>query len=352
MKFRPLTALAVACLGLASPVASAAGPGLFRAYLSAAGNDNNPCTLALPCRLLGTALNAVADGGEVWMLNSANYNSVGATQITKSVTILAVPGVLGSLVANGGPAIAIAVPDLDVTLRNVAIRPLPGNEAGTGILISGASQLTLRDSVVSGFYFPGGAGIRMGIDSPADDIAAELVIADSELRNNFHGVTTHTGASIVMMGSHAGGVFTDIGLLLRARSPAGMTRVMVDRSVFSHSRVGIYSGTEVLSTTATMQISRSVFNNHSVTALVPNALDQQPPSALRLSVSDSRFFGGPYAISAYQEGTTVSLHRNEFFEMQRPFDFENTQPLFSSGKNSWRNNQDQTTNPILPMGTF
>jgi len=63
----------------------------FRAYLSVSGSDGNPCTVAAPCRLLPAALNAIAAGGEVWMLDSANYNS-GTVAITKSATILAIPG--------------------------------------------------------------------------------------------------------------------------------------------------------------------------------------------------------------------------------------------------------------------
>jgi hypothetical protein len=75
---------------------------LFRAYLASDGNDANPCTLAQPCRLLPAALAAVASFGEIWMLDSANYNTATVT-IGKSVSILAVPGAVGSVVASGGP---------------------------------------------------------------------------------------------------------------------------------------------------------------------------------------------------------------------------------------------------------
>ena len=70
---------------------------IFRAYLSSEGLDTNACTLPAPCRLLPAALTAVANGGEIWMLDSANYNT-GQVNIAKSVTILAVPGALGSVV--------------------------------------------------------------------------------------------------------------------------------------------------------------------------------------------------------------------------------------------------------------
>ena len=101
---------------------------LFRSYLAPTGSDANPCTLLAPCRLLPAALAAVADGGEIWILESANYNTA-PVNITKSVTILAVPGALGSVLAMAGDAIDIATAGVKVALRNLVIVPLPGSLA-------------------------------------------------------------------------------------------------------------------------------------------------------------------------------------------------------------------------------
>ncbi|HWD36582.1 MAG TPA: hypothetical protein VG840_10505, partial [Casimicrobiaceae bacterium] len=60
---------------LALSATAHADAGLFRSYLSLAGNDANPCTLQQPCRLLPAALAAVNAGGEIWMLDSANFNT-------------------------------------------------------------------------------------------------------------------------------------------------------------------------------------------------------------------------------------------------------------------------------------
>lgn len=122
---------------------------LFRSYLSGAGNDANPCTLPQPCRLLPAALAAVASGGEVWMIDSANYNTATVT-IGKSVSILAVPGVIGSFVAqNGGPALQISADGLTVALRNMSIGRVQTAAAGTsGVLMTGDSSLTIEDSVI------------------------------------------------------------------------------------------------------------------------------------------------------------------------------------------------------------
>ena len=73
-----------ALLGLALLACGTAQAQLFRAYLAADGLDSNPCTLPAPCRLLPAALAAVADGGEIWLLDSANYNT-GTVSIAKSV---------------------------------------------------------------------------------------------------------------------------------------------------------------------------------------------------------------------------------------------------------------------------
>src|SRR3982751_142302 len=95
-----MAALARALLLLSASLAfaNAAQAQLFRAYLASTGSDANPCTVAAPCRLLPAALNAVASGGEIWMLASANYNTP-FVAIGKSVSILAVPGAVGSFVA-------------------------------------------------------------------------------------------------------------------------------------------------------------------------------------------------------------------------------------------------------------
>src|SRR6516162_6974773 len=92
-----VAAFAAVALMLSAP----ADAQIFRAYVSSTGSDSNPCSLAARCRLLPAALTAVADGGEIWMLDSANYNTSTVT-VTKSVTIRAIPGVMGSIVSTAG----------------------------------------------------------------------------------------------------------------------------------------------------------------------------------------------------------------------------------------------------------
>ena len=121
---------------------------LFRAYLATTGNDANPCTLPAPCRLLPAALTAVANGGEIWILDSANYNT-GPVNIAKSVTILAVPGVVGSVVAAGGNAINIGTAGVSVSLRNLVIAPLAGGGGTGGINMTAGAALTVENCFIA-----------------------------------------------------------------------------------------------------------------------------------------------------------------------------------------------------------
>jgi hypothetical protein len=159
---RRMLSCVLAVLALGSGAAHAQ---LFRAYLDPSGSDANPCNLASPCRLLPAALAAVVDGGEIWMLDSGNYNTAPVT-IAKSVTILAIPGALGSVVAIGGNAIDITAPAIKVTLRNLVVAPFPNGTGAHGISIGVASTLNVEGCVIagitsSGIVASGGAVVRV-----------------------------------------------------------------------------------------------------------------------------------------------------------------------------------------------
>ena len=118
---------------------------LFRAYVASYGNDANPCTVASPCRLLPAALNAVADKGQIWMLDSANFNA-GTVNVTKSVKIEALPGQIASIVPVGGVPAMIISPDLTVSLRNISMVTNANNPGTDGIQMT-TGVLSVEDSV-------------------------------------------------------------------------------------------------------------------------------------------------------------------------------------------------------------
>ena len=163
---RTLARLLCAIAAFASVAANAQ---LFRAYLAPNGSDSNACTLAAPCRLLPTALGAVADGGEVWILDSGNYNTA-PVNVTKSVTILAVPGAVGSVVATNGNAFDIGTPGVNVVLRNLVIVPLPNGAAVSGVSVTAAASVIIENCLVAnmpnyGVYVVPTTSVKVRIDN-------------------------------------------------------------------------------------------------------------------------------------------------------------------------------------------
>jgi hypothetical protein len=233
-------------LSVLSPAAHAA---LFRAYLASDGNDANPCTIASPCRLLPAALAAVSDGGEIWILDSANYNTA-TVNVAKSVTILAIPGVVGSVVATGGPAIVIGTAGVAVTLRNLVIVPLAGAGGTYGIFMTAGDRLTLEGCLLAGL-----PGIALFVNA-----AAEVHVADSTIRDG---------------GNH--------GIQLQGSARAGISRTTITGN--TSNGVALYTGgTE----TTSVDIVDSVINrnDHGVAALNTHAA-----ASLYLSVFNSQLSG-------------------------------------------------------------
>jgi hypothetical protein len=161
------------------------------------GNDASACTLQAPCPLLPAALAAIKAGGEIWMLDSANFN-VAPVNITKSATILAVPGALGSVVANGGDAIVVNAPGISVTLRNLVVLNLSGGTVGAsglnGVSLFDGANLTIEDCEIYGMS---GRGIR------AFASGAKITVRRSIVRDNaFRGISLSGALTATMDGVH------------------------------------------------------------------------------------------------------------------------------------------------------
>ena len=321
-------------LALGLFLSAAAHAQLFRTYIAPDGNDGNPCTLAAPCRLLPAALAAVIDGGEIWMLGSANYNT-SPVNIAKSVTILAVPGALGSVVAIGGNAINIATAGVKVSLRNLVIVPFVGGAGVNGIYMTAGASLTVENCLIANL--PGSGIVATGV--------MNVLVTDSTVRGN-------------------GGN----GLYFQNGARATVTRTTVS----GNSLVGIHVvGTTAITTTADIADSTISTNNYGVYAYSTNA-----GAVIKVSVHDSRALGnalyGVAAVSNAGAPVTVSVSNNIISNnstgiwAQSPgarvwasgntvsdnFNglYNSSSALFeSAGDNAVRNNTTQTTGTITAI---
>jgi predicted outer membrane repeat protein len=223
------------------------GPLVFRAYVSRNGSDANPCTLPAPCRLLPAALAAVKDGGEVWLLDSGNFN-VGVVDIVKSVTIQAVPGAYGSVVANSADAIRVNAAGVEVTLRGIAVLNLAGS-ANIGIRFIQGAQLTLEGIQAFGLNTAIAATAPNGLLAVTGctirDNAAGLSVvgslrtkidASAFLGNATSGVSAQGGAQVDIAGSVVSGSAT--GVTVAAASGAS-TEVTLTASELSGNTLAL-----------------------------------------------------------------------------------------------------------------
>src|SRR5262245_7517923 len=90
----PIVSAAILFATGASQAAPPTATPQLRTYVAGTGKDNNPCSAFSPCQTFQAALALTLPGGEVYVLDSANY---GPVTINKSVTITSEGAVAGVL---------------------------------------------------------------------------------------------------------------------------------------------------------------------------------------------------------------------------------------------------------------
>ena len=232
------------CIAIAlSPLLiSTAHAQLFRSYLASDGSDSNPCTVQAPCRLLPAALAAVKDGGEVWIMDSANFNT-SPVVIEKSVSILAIPGALGSIVGSSGDAIEINAAAVKVTLRNLKI--LNFNAGQNGIHMTNGASLKVEGCEIAGFNSYAG----ISVTTPA-----KVTIVDTIVRDNYNGIRFDNGSTGDVARTTVVGN-TYVGVWAYPTFDSTVTVTVTD-SVSSNNRWGFFA-TGSAGRIARMTISRS-----------------------------------------------------------------------------------------------
>jgi parallel beta helix pectate lyase-like protein len=286
-----------ACALLASASAHA---GLFRVYLASTGSDSNPCNLPQPCRLLPAALTAVADGGEIWMLDSANYNT-GTVTIDKSVSIIAIPGAVGSILAmNAGPAISISAAGLNIALRNVVLGPFAGLAAASGVQMTGASTLVIEGSVIadlptsaSGVFVQGGGTV---------------MITNTVLRNNGgYAIDARDGATVVigssqMLGNASGGISA-------GSASAATTLATVTNCAISGGSYGIKAETTGVGAVARISVRGTTVESVPGYALLSSSA---LGGASEINIGGSMIVNNAYSWAVAGGGSTIlSLGNNQ-----------------------------------------
>jgi hypothetical protein len=235
-------ALALMCSTIVVPllqgIAAAAPPGSatpqMRTYVSGMGND----TASSPCKTFQAALALTLHGGEIYVLNSANY---GAVTINKAVTITS-EGAVAGVLATSGPGITINAGANDViNLRGLCIDG--ANTGIVGIQLNSGGSLNVQKSSIRNFA---SSGIIFG---PASGTSVFLV-PDSEVSNNGkNGILVAPSGSgavngvlnrVVVPGN--GLASSGVGLFAYGRSSTGAVNVTITDTVANNNYYGIGVG--------------------------------------------------------------------------------------------------------------
>jgi hypothetical protein len=118
-----------------------------RTFVSAAGNDSNPCSFAAPCRHFQAAVNATTAGGEVDALDPAGY---GPIIISQAITIEGQGWSYIAPPANGN-GITINAVSGNVAIHGVLLNGVGISGTTDGIQFNSGESLTVRDSAIRNF---------------------------------------------------------------------------------------------------------------------------------------------------------------------------------------------------------
>jgi parallel beta helix pectate lyase-like protein len=204
-----------------------------RTFVSGKGRDGYPCTASSPCRTLAAALARTNAGGEIYVLDSANY---GSATITQAVTIVAEDGVAGVLASGSVTGITInAGADDVVTLRGLDIDG--AGSGANGILFTTGGTLNVQNCVIRRFT---NSGIGFQPAGPSSLFVADTTVSDNagaaiQFRNGAAAMSIAVLKDVQLINNQT-------GLAAQGSASTGPANVTVENSVIANNRgAGIVS---------------------------------------------------------------------------------------------------------------
>ena len=242
---------------------------LSRAYLAQGGSDANPCTAAAPCRMLPAALAAVADYGEIAIVDAGTYNA-GTVNVARNVTISAT-GAMATFVSSAGTA-ALTMGTVNLRLRNVEIVNDPTSYGSDGVVAASGGSLSVQDSVIA----VNGTGInatnavvsvdRVTFRDCGNGIFARGGSTTNVTRSKFF----RTGNYAIYGDGSLAGYTTGlsvadteitnayVGIFANAATATSIVRASVTRVSVSHASYGVAAMNQVAGGTSVLSIGSSM----------------------------------------------------------------------------------------------
>jgi len=281
---------------IALALAYALGDGAFaaqRTFVASTGDDAHACSLAAPCRGFAAAILKTDPAGEVIVLDSAGY---GAAVITRSVSIIAPPGVYAGISVFVGSGITINGSGIDIVLRGLAINGVGGTE---GIEFQTGATLMIERCVVSNFT---NNGLRL-------DSGGAVSVADSAfVSNGGDGISVSAPSLTVQIERTRMEANTANGMRIQAAANVTVVDSVIARN--GGGGINIFLGGAL---TAKLAIDRSTFVDNAFTAVIANA-GSSAGAIARLDVTRStiaRNGAGILALASAGATAQVSATNNE-----------------------------------------
>jgi hypothetical protein len=225
---------------------AAAAHAQIRTFVSTDGNDNNPCTNANPCRYLQRGIDVVATGGQVWIVDSGNFNAATVT-VTKSVSIEVAPGQVASIVsASGTPAMTINAPGGIVGLRNLVITDALTGTSQDGIIVNAATAVSVENCLFADIAEDALVALHNN---------AFIHVANTTFRNvDGWAVAAVGGPTIDVTNSHM--LHTE-GAFAFGMNAGTTSTVSITDSTISDGNDGVFASATVRGATAQIFVTRS-----------------------------------------------------------------------------------------------
>jgi hypothetical protein len=211
----------------------------MRTYVSGLGNDNNGCTVNAPCKTFQKALTVTIAGGEIFVLNSANYGTV---VIDKAVTITS-EGAVAGVLATSGTAITINAGVNDVVnLRGLALDGAGSGAHGIHFTRGQALNIqrcTIRNFTNSGINFAPntGTGSLFASDTVVTNNGSNGILVAPSGSGGVNGALSRVSASGNGLASQGVGIFVYGG------NSSGAVNLTLTDTVVNNNYYGIGAGT-------------------------------------------------------------------------------------------------------------
>jgi hypothetical protein len=226
----------------------------MRSFVSAQGNDSNPCSVTLPCRNLQAAMALTLAGGEIYVRDSAGFGPT--VTINKAVTIISEGAIAGMTALGVGIIISAGANDV-ITLRGFDIDG--ANSGSVGIRFNSGQSLIIQKSSIRGFT-------NSGIIFAPNAGTSALFISDTTVTNNGSygimiapsGSGAVNGALNRVMAFGNGMTSQGVGIFAYGGNSTGALNIAMTDTVASNNYYGIGGGA------AAVMVRNSTVNNNAI----------------------------------------------------------------------------------------